>query len=274
MSGIVWLASYPKSGNTWVRAFLINLIADRAEPVPFTEYPRFITSEASGHWYAKRLEGELSEERLLDVARVRAQVHKDIAASSKNPLLVKTHTALGQIRGYHQINTGVTLGAVYIVRNPLDVAISLAHHVGGTVDEAIETLGQVKTRSSMRRDRVFEWTSDWSSHVRSWTVEESPHLHVVRYEDMIDDPQATFTALARFLKIDAEDERIDRAVSFADFHRLQAMEAESGFVEKAANADAFFRVGRKDQWRDVMSTEQQRRITARHREQMERFGYA
>ena len=274
MSGIIWLASYPKSGNTWLRAFLANAIAGGEEPVPFAEFRRFTTNEASGHWFIKRLGGEIRPEHMRRVAALRGEVQRDIADTGKPFRLVKTHNYLGTAFSHMQINLEVTAGAVYVVRNPLDIAISFANHNSSTIDEAIEVMAKPGTSSMMRSDRVFEWTADWSTHVASWTQRRHDRLCVLRYEDMLDQPFECFSRVVEFLGMTADEARIRRAVEASSFERLSAMERETGFDEKPAGAEAFFRAGRKEQWREVLTAEQQRRIIARHRRQMERFGYA
>ena len=274
MGAIVWLASYPKSGNTWLRAFLTNLIANRDTPVPFEDYANFTSNEASAHWFATRLKGRFDRSQMPAVAAMRGEVQREIAATGNPYLLVKTHSYQGDAFGHPQINADVTAAAIYVVRNPLDVAISFANHNASEIDQAISIMAKPGTSSSMANGTVFEWTSDWSTHVASWTAQPNEHLCVVRYEDMIDQPLETFSRIAQFLRIEADEMRIRRAIDASSFDRLQEMEREGGFAEKPDGADVFFRAGRKDQWREVLTTEQVRRISARHRTQMQRFGYA
>jgi hypothetical protein len=273
LGSIVWLASYPKSGNTWLRAFLANVIADQDQPVPLAEFGRYTDNEASGHWFIDRLGGEIRREHMAAVAAMRTEVQRDIAGSGQSCCLVKTHSYFGNAFGHPQINADVTAAAVYVVRNPLDVAISFAKHNGTNIDTAIGVMAKPGTSSSMRADRVFEWTSDWSSHVSSWTGNQHEHLCVLRYEDMLDQPLAAFSKVVEFLKIDAGEKRVRRAIEASSFEQLRKMEDEFGFAERPVSAKAFFREGRKDQWQDVLTEEQRRRIIARHRTQMERFGY-
>lgn len=273
MGSIVWLASYPKSGNTWLRAFLANLLADADAPVPFDDYWRYASNEPSGHWYAPHLGGTIGQDDLMRVVQLRPQVQRQIAASAADSVLVKTHSRLGAVFGTPQINMEVTAGAIYLVRNPLDVAVSFADHLGDTIDRAIEVMAKPAMRSAMRVDRVFEWTSDWSGHVESWTANADPALLALRYEDMLADPLGAFTQVVAHLKIEADAATIERAVRLSSFRALKAQEEDGGFAEKSAEGSAFFRVGRAGQWREALSEGQVRRIVARHRTQMERFGY-
>ncbi len=205
---------------------------------------------------------------------MRAQIQQDIARTGKPLRLVKTHSYPGPAFGHLQINMDVTAGAIYIMCNPLDVAISFASHCGEAVDQTIEVMAKPGTSSMMRTDRVFEWTADWSSHVESWTARPHEQLCVLRYEDMPDKPMETFSRVTAFLKINLEPGQIEHAIEASSFNRLRQLEQENGFEEKPSGAEAFFRSGRKDQWREVLGKKQTKSITDRHREQMERFGYA
>ena len=113
----------------------------------------------------------------------------------------------------------------------------------------------------------------WSKHVLSWTRNPNPALFVMRYEDMLDDPVASFGALARHLLLYPTPQQLSRAVEQSSFAVLRQQEEEKGFRERSPKAEKFFRVGRAGQWREVLTTQQIDRIVEAHGEQMQRFGY-
>ena len=129
-SGLVWLASYPKSGNTWTRACLSNVasILDGAkERLDVNSIGRFTIGENFTQFYTRRLgfAPTGSEEHRRQIAAMRHAVQQEeIADKFEGLIFVKTHNALVIDRGHPTINFAVTSGAIYIVRNPLDVAIS------------------------------------------------------------------------------------------------------------------------------------------------------
>jgi hypothetical protein len=96
---------------------------------------------------------------------------------------------------------------------------------------------------------------------------------VLRYEDMLDKPRKSFKRVAEFLGLKPTSERLERAIKFSSFKMLKAQEQREGFKERSSKAAAFFREGRKDQWREKLTPAQIRRIIADHHEQMARFGY-
>jgi len=162
---------------------------------------------------------------------------------------------------------------IYVVRNPLDVALSYADHLGVQVDDALDLMATSGFETPPSETHVPEHHSDWSSHVKSWT--QTPHaaLHVVRYEDMASKPAPTFAGIARFVGIDAPRERLLRAVRFSSFKVLRAQEKKDGFVERTQVQKNFFRAGKSGAWRKQLSAGQVRRVLDTHREQMERFDY-
>lgn len=166
--------------------------------------------------------------------------------------------------------------ALYVVRNPLDVAASWAPFFAVSLDQAVQTLGDrafVLNRSRGRFDDVLpELLGSWSDHVTSWLDAPGLPVHVVRYEDLKADPAAAFAAALRFVGEAPDPTRVAVAVEAARFERLQARESEEGFHERPARG-SFFRKGRVGGWRDELSPEQARRVESDHRTVMERLGY-
>jgi len=274
MGGIIWLASYPKSGNTWLRAYLHNLMRNAMEPIAPNRLNELTLGDGMVRFFAAHTKGRATiDMELAEIAALRSAVQRDLAASSRDSVLVKTHNWLGLDHGHPCIDMNLTAGAIYVVRNPLDVVLSLADHFGIDTDQAIAQMADPNARTLNLRHRVPDVMSSWSNHVRSWTERPNPRLHVMRYEDMLAKPNAAFTALTRFLGLPASNERIARAVRFSSFDTLQGLEARQGFVERSSHSRAFFRQGQAGQWRKVLTPDQVRLICQQHREPMRAFGY-
>lgn len=273
MGKILWLASYPKSGNTWLRVFLHNLFRDPNEPYDINKLHEFCSADSVSAWYeqmAGRKATELSEQ---EVASLRPKVHEALTRIHPDTVFVKTHNALIVSHGTEMITMAQTAGAIYVVRNPLDVALSYADHYGLDIDTAIEALnlpGQAMTNTERHVYQVF---GSWSENVKSWTGNPHPALHVMRYEDMTDRPLETFGAVAAFLGLRPTRERLQRAIDNSSFGELQKQEAARGFEERSEKAEKFFRKGQSGQWREVLTPAQVDRLVAAHEEQMRRFGY-
>jgi len=223
--------------------------------------------------FARRL-GKPSElASQTEIAAVRPLVQEDLVAGSSEPVLIKTHNALARFEGHPTINFDITLAAVYIVRNPLDVAISYAHYSGRTLDDTIAFMAEPGANINTSEKRVYEYMGSWSFHVASWLAVPDRPVLVLRYEDMLAAPQRAFARLAAFLGINASATQIERAVAASSFQELARQEAEGGFIERPPRAERFFRSGTSGQWRERLSPAQAAAIATAHGPMMQRFGY-
>jgi hypothetical protein len=273
MGALVWLASFPKSGNTWMRVFLHNLLQNPAQPLPINQIDRFTLGDSQVSWYYKHGKKLGTELTLEDLAALRPKVHRDMMSAHPDSVFVKTHSYMGESCGVPLITMECTAGAIYIVRNPLDVALSYANHLGLSIDDAITAMEREGGLSLARETNITEFLNSWSTNVKSWTQIPHPGLHVVRYEDMLDKPAQTFAKVAKFLGLKPPKERLMKAIRFSSFKELSKQEEKTDFKERSVHAKKFFRSGKKDQWREHLTDEQVRRIVDTHREQMQRFGY-
>lgn len=273
MGGIVWLASYPKSGNTWLRAFIHNLMRNPDQAYDINKMADLTMAEARTQLYTYLEPKPWADLTFEDIARLRPQVHRELSKANPGTIFVKTHNALMENQGHPLVTMEVTAGAIYVVRNPLDVAISYSHHLAISIDETIDLM---KTRGAMTvstEKNVYEVMGSWSQHVESWTARPIAQLHVMRYEDMLNGPGRTFGGVAQFLGLKPPRERLDKAIKQSSFKVLANQEKAKGFVERPAKAESFFRKGEAGQWRRELTPDQVGRIVADHREQMDRFGY-
>jgi Sulfotransferase domain len=275
-SGIVWLASYPKSGNTWTRAFVHNLVhvtSGESQVQQINDLNQFSMTSAAKRFFNEILGFSPTDEHLNQIAAARGRVQQYIADTVEGLIFVKTHQALAVDHGYPTINLVVTAGAIYIIRNPLDVAISYAHHLGRSIDEAIDLMNLKNAETTVNEKQVYELYGSWSQHVLSWTRKPHRAIYVMRYEDMLAEPQKTFGALAQHLLFKPSESELDDAIDRSSFDRLREQEEKEGFRERPEKAERFFREGRTGQWKDVLTPQQIQRIVDAHGEQMQRFGY-
>ncbi|GAB0118945.1 sulfotransferase domain-containing protein [Acidisoma sp. 7E03] len=274
MGQLLWIASYPKSGNTWVRAFLHNYIRAGDRPQDINDLTALTTGESAAARYQPHDPRPATAYSIADVQRLRPIVHREMAAARPGITFVKTHNALLVVEGVQTITKEVTAGCIYVLRDPRDVAVSFSRHLGLSLDRTIAFMADPEAATGGTESSVYVRLATWSAHVHFWTRRPSPQLHVLRYEDMLADAAGAFGGLVRFLGEAPEPARLARAVAFSDFAVLRAQEAAHGFVEQPAqSADAFFRVGQAGQWRQVLSPAQAARIERDHGAVMQRFGY-
>lgn len=277
MGGIYWLASYPKSGNTWFRIFMSNLLSNNDTPVDINDMDVSTGIASARGWLDEVLGFDTAELSQDEVERLRPEVYR-WALRDEEPGYHKIHDAYTlTCEGEPIVSREATLRALYILRNPLDVAPSAANHWHCSIDEAIEKMGRSEmslcrsTRAlpSQVRQRLLSW----SEHVLSWVDAPGLNVEAIRYEDMLGDPQATFGRAARFLQLPAEPESVARAIRFSDFRELSRQEGEQGFRERPQHTERFFRSGTCGGWREMLTGEQVRRVVGDHAEVMHRFGY-
>lgn len=275
MGRIVWIASYPRSGNTWVRHFLhclVEAMAGRGEPT-LDALHGFSTWDALEVWWRGPLGQPLPQATKAEVAAKRAEVQATIAAAGPPVAFVKTHNAWATVGGHPTINAAVTAGALYLLRNPLDVAVSTAAYLNLSPDEAIARLNRPGYETYNMAGGVYELYGSWRQHAVSWLSRNAPPVLALRYEDLLQRPQEAFGRVAAFLRMQPTPEQLERAIGQASFARLEREEAEKGFLERPDFARRFFRRGESGQWRDVLSPAQVKAVVEPNRDLMQRFRY-
>lgn len=274
MGQLVWIASYPKSGNTWMRAFLHNYIRQPDAPYDINRLTDLAAADVNAEHYRRYDPRPATDYSIADVQRMRPLVHRDLTALDSTLVFVKTHNARLQVAGAPLITPEVTAGAIYIVRDPRDVAASYSRHLGRSIDDTIAFMADRGAATGGTGAKVYEWHSSWSVHVQSWTSRPDPHVHVVRYEAMAAAPAAAFGPLIRWLGQDPPPERLSRAIRFSAFGELRGQEQAKGFSERVAESTGpFFATGQPGQWRAVLTPAQCARIERDHGTLMQRFGY-
>ena len=290
MTRTIWLASYPKSGNTWFRIFVANLSAKAGKPVDINDLqePGGIASARAPFDRLLLIDSGLLTHEETDCLRPR--VYEELARGAEDdeydkpqdthPVrFVKVHDA------YTMTPTGEPLlagrrgadGAIVIVRDPRDIAPSLANHDNSSIDSAIAFMNDHHAGFCVKRNRqhsqLRQQMPSWSGHIASWLDQADIPIHLVRYEDIQADTCGTFRRALDFAGQPARVEDIQRAVGFADFAELRRQEQDAGFRETLRPGALFFRRGEAGAWRDELSAEQVARIEAAHAPMMRRLGY-
>lgn len=274
---IVWLASYPKSGNTWFRSFLTALLKEKE--VDLNQMVSDVIFSDKNY-----------VENILDLnadylSRTQIESYQRIAFSylsetSNKQLFIKIHDAytFSKNDGFPLIPEQPTQTAIYLVRNPLDVALSLANHIGKSTEKAIEKFivnpsGGIISLQNSANSQFHQPLGTWSMHVESWLTKPKFSVHFMRYEDMKAKPFETFKAAIQAIGLNYSDEQIQFAIEETKFEKLQKKEREKGFKEKQNSNSNFFFKGQVGRWKEELSNEQIEKIREINKPMMQEFGY-
>lgn len=275
-SGLYWLASYPKSGNTWVRIFLSNYIVDGDAPCDINQLA--IQEIASSRvWVDDILGFDTADMTQAEVSLLRPDVYR-WSTSERGVEAHKIHDAYTRSEdGRPLIDDQATLGALYIIRNPLDVAPSFAGHNGDGIDVTIDSMADstfaLASRDTGLTIQLRQFLGSWSDHVESWVDAPGLNCMTVRYEDLVADPHHWFGRIVPFLGHELDERRLEKAIAFSRFDILSEQEATNGFRERAPRSERFFRQGKAGSWRQTLTPAQVARIVRDHFAVMRRFGY-
>jgi aryl sulfotransferase len=275
MTGVYWLTSYPKSGNTWMRVLIHNL--RNSEPIDINRL-----RGSAGHGGGAQFFEDLSlvDPALLsarEIEGLRPRVADAAVARRPDPPFFKTHDHwLLNDRGEPILGRAMA-GAIYIVRDPRDVAVSLAHHSDLTLDRVVDILTSLEQPGpDDERAAGFHVPyrhGGWSMHALSWLDQDDIPVHLVRYEELQRDPVKVFGDAMAFAGQPATRSRLEEAIERSDFQVLQKQEVEHGFVERHSQRNLFFRSGRVGDWRTHLTHAQVARLEAGCAVGMARLGY-
>ncbi len=276
---IIWLASYPKSGNTWVRLFLDALL--------FNENKELKINETKIRQFPLRRD---FTEMDVNVDNVEEFVSNCIISQERVNLdksikIFKTHNAYWKAGNYAFTDEKNTQGVIHVVRDPRNVITSLKNHYNQkTYDEALKFMTNEKLciGSSVKK-RSFDLPtviSSWSNHYRSWKKMKKNYL-LVKYEDLINNPLIEFTKIANYLErnyeISFNKDQIQMAVEKCNFENLKEQENKDGFVEapkyEGGIIKKFFFLGPENNWQSILNDNIKDNIETNFKDEMSELGY-
>jgi aryl sulfotransferase len=276
---IDWLASYPKSGNTWMRMMLANYFSETDEQHDINK-PGVTNGIASSRTRFDEFLGVSSADLTpSEVRMLQPEVYRQIALRVRERVWLKVHDAQARLDDCGFLfPPDISSAVVYLVRHPLDVAVSLAFH-DGHEDMARSVAFMCNPEASLSGPKslqLYQRLGNWGQHVQSWVDQHEIPVLVVRYEDMLADPGNALQRVLAFARPDItiDPARVDLAVEHAAFGALQAAESARPFRETPAKAKRFFRSGKAGEWRKHLSTAQVRQMIDCHGAMMARFAYA
>ncbi len=274
---IVFVASYMKSGNTWMRSIICSLLNNGNFNLKDLKKIKLFSQEA----YFNKLNGITYQENgnfdfnFISNNWIKAQ--KLINNSTKEEVkFFKTHNVRGIINNNYFTDESVCKGFIYLIRDPRDISISLAKHMNINIDKAIEIMLFEKNFVTNFL-KVNEAVCTWKQHIESWVGFNNVPRLIIKYEDMLDNIGKTMEEIIEYLGIvynykkNFDENIIEKTINNTEFKNLQKLEKVSGFSEATYNN--FFRKGKYGQWKKILSKEQINLIENKLGPTMKKLGY-
>jgi len=275
---LVWLASFPRSGNTFTRILLANYFASDGEPYDINRLQEFIPADTSAvHW--ENFAAGQPASTSLEWAWTARHRFFDYYRSLPKPTPfagLKTHTANIKALGLDAFQFRKTDRIIYIVRHPLDVVLSYADYNGRDLDSAIRVMSKSGSFVETPYLGGVEVRGSWTEHVASWLNETSCPVLLVRYEGLRGNTEQTLKAMLDFLHVPVIADRMKQAVEASRFDRVRAQEAAHRFKEtpSVTRSGTFFRKGTSLQWLRELTPDQAYRLADLCDPIMSKLGYA
>ena len=285
---IIWLSSYPKSGNTLLRSMISAYFFTQDGNFNFktlnkiNQFPDFKLFKNYG----------INTSDHMEIVKNYINVQKQINTKDKNSIrFIKTHSGLRSINGYPFTDLNNSLGAIYIVRDPRSVAKSYANHNQMSLERASDrmledkaTLGGLKNPIN-EADKILTHMGSWSSNYESWKVFKKYNRYLlIKYEDMIMNKEKTFITILKFihklanLKFAIDDDKLKNILKTTSFEYMQKAEKNFGFEEsvktkKDSEKNTFFKYGPNINTPETLPAEIKKKLEVSLKKEMEELGY-
>jgi len=270
---IVWIASYPKSGNTWVRALVSTYLYSANGEFNFHllnkihkfTQEKFISPLANLDELKKN---PLKITEYWESAQLRINLDNQIK-------FLKTHNACVAYKNRWFTDETNTIGYIYIVRDPRAVACSLAAHSEISIEKAVDDLINKDQIGYNGPYKLAETPGSWKINYTSWKKRKKFGGIVIKYENLIDNTEKEFKKILDFLNkimpITADNKKFLKTINSCSFSNLTKMENEYGFTEAIKNK--FFRKGTKDSWKNELSSDLRKKLEENFKSEMNELGY-
>ena len=268
---IIWIASYPKSGNTWVRSFLTNYFSNDND-FSFKQLNKI--KKFPNKDLFNELNIDYSNFNNVPSSWILMQEYINL----KNEIVYfKTHNAMATINNNKFTDSNNTIGFIYLVRDPRDVVLSYASHLGNSVDDTFDLM-QDNFSFELDADNIEARSvllGSWAANYNSWKSFNSVEGLIIRYEDLVMKPKNSFLKIIEYLHkisgLNINLQKIDKCISNTRFDKLQNLEITKGFKEKGVNS--FFRKGIVGDWKENLDPKIIKKIEVKFIKEMKELGY-
>tara|TARA_B100000745_G_scaffold105224_1_gene67246 strand:+ start:14 stop:838 length:825 start_codon:yes stop_codon:yes gene_type:complete len=272
---IIWLASYPKSGNTLVRSILASLIYSKDGNFNFN-----LLKKIDQYPQKKHFEGLTDKyDNLLELSKFWVFSQDKLNADKKLKFL-KTHHLRCGINNYTFTNKNNTTGVIYIVRDPRDVVISYAKHSSYSIEDCSIDM-MTSDNCIFTNKNLISLLGSWSDHYNSWT-KNNKNLLLIKYEDLLSNKKKETKKIINFINnftnISISNEKINNCLNTTTFENMQHMEekglfTENNIDEKIGKKIKFFNKGKKNEWKNILDYKIRIEIEKKFKNEMSELKY-
>ena len=278
---IIWLASYPKSGNTWVRSMLTALIYTNDGKFNFDLLDKI--KQFPSQIFFKDLTNRYDD---VDEIAKNWETAQDLINLNKEVKFLKTHHLKCKIGENNFTSQRNTLATIYIVRDPRNLVNSISNHYSKSLEESKKFLMTprylygFKKNGDLKKNDIKTLLGTWSQHYNFWKTNNTNYL-LIRYEDLIKDTNSALNKIIVFLKkyinIEVNDEKIKNILNTTNFQYLKNLENEGKFNENAFEnintKKTFFYLGPKNNWKNNLDEKMKKEIENELNKEMSELGY-
>ena len=274
---IIWCASYPKSGNTWVRAIITSLLYSEDGIFNFAMLRKVSLFPKRFHF--KDFTDDYSNLKKISQYWINAQ--EKINTDGKLTIF-KTHNGNYNFLGKDFTNKNNTIGVIYVVRDPRNIISSIANHYKLNLEQSVNFLLDEKRflfnqndPNDFTEENIITLLGSWKSHYNSWKI--ASNSLIVRYEDLLLNTKLQINILSLFLKkfteFEVNDEKIQNILKTTSFEKLKKMEEKEGFEEASNPNIKFFNLGPKNNWKNVLNKNLIHSIEKNFKKEMKELRY-
>ncbi len=277
---IIWIASYPKSGNTYIRSFLTSYYFSKKGKLDFNllnNIPQFPSRRFSQKDFLSFKDA--AENWILN---------QKFFFDKKKIFFLKTHNSLNQFNNIEFTTEQETTGAIYIVRDPRNVITSMCHHYSFTLEHALEKMldhnASLSEKAGNGDCSNFTYLGTWSEHYKSWKNSKKFKVLFIRYEDLKEKKEELFEKMINFIeelkgsKQEVFNEnKFMNSIRSTNFANMKNKELNEGFEESYINKDGkkmnFFNMGFKNKWENLLPRDILDKINYKFNKELKELGY-
>ncbi len=280
----IWLASYPKSGNTLVRSMLAAYFFSNDGVYNFDLIKNIKQFPVNALFEKMGIDTQNEEEVLRNYIKVQESFNKKDSIQ-----FLKTHSYLFNINNHAFTDLNNSLGAIYIVRDPRNIVSSLANHIGSSSEKSADILinsfkfGNIFSEQVAEQTRLYLGT--WSGNYNSWkSFDNNGRYLLIKYEDLISDRDFVFRKILKFIyklqgaKFHIDQKKFQNSIETTGFDKMKSLEKAKGFFEaktheKTGKKIPFFNLGPKNDWKKMLDEKIRKKIEEAFKKEMVELGY-